>query len=178
MPKADAIDALVEAAIRDFARYGYEGASLREIASEAGAPLSTIDRYFGSKEGFFRSVLRQVWSEVEHDRDVLLEHAREKNGGADPLVGDLIEALARPVVQRALSMSEGDVARTVLLRTVRLGAQRVDPGEVPQLFNPIRSLVRWIDAMQVKCPDLSRQDIVWVFSYLSGLIFSRQLIHH
>jgi hypothetical protein len=61
---------------------------------------------------------------------------------------------------------------------VRLGAQRVDPGEVHQLFNPIRSLVRWIDAMQVKCPDLSRQDIVWVFSYLSGLIFSRQLIHH
>lgn len=180
MSKVETIDALLESAIRHFARDGYEGASLREIANETGATLSSIDRYFGSKSELFRSVLRQVWSEVERDRDRLLRDGRAKNPEG-PELRDLIYALARPIVERALSRNEGDVARTALLRMVR-NAQPDEPrwqsADLVELANVVRSLGRWIDAMVLQCPELSRQDIVWAFSYVSGLIFSRQLIHH
>jgi AcrR family transcriptional regulator len=168
MSKTAAIDALIEAAIHHFARHGYEGSSLRDIANEAGAPLSTIDRYFGSKAELFRAVLRHVWSEVERDRDLLLEQSAAQTVASQQQLSDLIYALARPIVQRALSKQEGDVARTWLLLNVRQ----------PEAHNAVRSLSRWIDAMALTCPTLSRQDLVWTFSYFSGLIYSRQLIHH
>jgi AcrR family transcriptional regulator len=181
MSKTETIDALLESAIRHFARTGYEGASLREIANDVDATLSSIDRYYGSKAELFWSVLRKVWSEVERDRDRLLQDARDRNPVTGPRLDDLIYALARPIVERALSKNESDVARTALLRMVR-NARPEEPRwqsvDLVELANVVRSLGRWIDGMVAQCPDLTRQDIVWAFSYVSGLIFSRQLIHH
>lgn len=181
MSKSETIDELLESAIRHFARDGYEGASLRDIAKEVDVTLSSIDRYFGSKAELFRAVLKKVWAEVERDRDQLLKEAQSRNPSGSPQLEGLIYALARPIVERALSKHEGDVARTCLLRMVR-NAQPHEPRwqspDLVELANVVRSLGRWIDAMVVQCPDLTRQDIVWAFSYVSGLIFSRQLIHH
>jgi AcrR family transcriptional regulator len=181
MSKSDTIDALLESAIRHFARDGYEGASLRDIANDIGATLSSIDRYFGSKSDLLRAVLRKVWAEVERDRDRLMREAKARHPIEGPLLSDLIYALARPIVERALSKNESDVARTALLRMVR-NAQPDEPrwqsADLIELANVVRSLARWIDAMVIQCPELARQDIVWAFSYVSGLIFSRQLIHH
>lgn len=181
MSKSETIDELLESAIRHFARDGYEGASLREIANDVGATLSSIDRYFGSKAELFRAVLKKVWAEVERDRDELLGKARTHDRSEGPQLEHLIYALARPIVERALSKNESDVARTCLLRMVR-NAQPEEPRwqspDLVELANVVRSLGRWIDAMVVQCPELTRQDIVWAFSYVSGLIFSRQLIHH
>ena len=119
MSKSASIDALMESAIRHFALYGFEGSSLRDIAQEAGAPLSTIDRYFGSKASLFRSVLQKVWSEVERDREHLLKKAMSGRGRRSPDLTDLIDVLARPIVRRALSQERGDLARTLLLRSGR-----------------------------------------------------------
>ena len=47
MSKAQTIAALIESAIDAFSRYGFEGASLRDIAANAGVPLGTIHMYFG-----------------------------------------------------------------------------------------------------------------------------------
>jgi AcrR family transcriptional regulator len=181
MSKVATIDALLESAIQHFARDGLEGTSLRDIANDVGVPLSSIDRYFGSKAELFRAVLQKVWSEVERDRDAVIQQALATNGGEKPDLGDLIYALARPIVQRALSKSKSDVARSALLRMIRNGhpdERRSQSVDLIESFNVVRSLGRWIDAMVLRCPDLSRQDVVWAFSYVSGLIFSRQLIHH
>ena len=40
-----------------FAKEGYDGASLREIASDAGVDAALVSRYFGSKEELFVEVL-------------------------------------------------------------------------------------------------------------------------
>src|ERR1700687_1323838 len=57
---ADATRAAILAAAKvQFARAGYEGAYLRDIAVEAGVDAALINRYFGSKEGLFAAVLKE-----------------------------------------------------------------------------------------------------------------------
>jgi AcrR family transcriptional regulator len=48
---------LVEAAAGLFAQHGYNGVSVRDIATAAGVQASVVIRYFGSKEQLFRQVL-------------------------------------------------------------------------------------------------------------------------
>lgn len=103
LDKAAAIDAIVEAAIGVFAQWGYKGASLRAIANTAGVPLSTIDNYFGSKNRLYRSLMRMVWAEVARDRRIALEAHTAKNGSEPPTLEQVIEALAEPIVRRAMS---------------------------------------------------------------------------
>ncbi|TXH17303.1 MAG: TetR/AcrR family transcriptional regulator, partial [Gammaproteobacteria bacterium] len=49
--------AILDAAMHRFAKEGYDGASLREIASDAGVDAALVSRYFGSKEELFVEVL-------------------------------------------------------------------------------------------------------------------------
>ncbi len=50
--------AILGAAKSQFALLGYDCASLRDIAREAGADVALIKRYFGGKEGLFTEALR------------------------------------------------------------------------------------------------------------------------
>jgi AcrR family transcriptional regulator len=50
-------EAILLSARRAFARAGYDGAGLREIAAEAGVTAMLVNRYFGSKEGLFAEVI-------------------------------------------------------------------------------------------------------------------------
>jgi AcrR family transcriptional regulator len=49
---------ILAAAMDRFARLGYESASLREIAADAGVDVALIARYFGGKEGLFTEALK------------------------------------------------------------------------------------------------------------------------
>jgi AcrR family transcriptional regulator len=176
MSKTDTIEALVESAIHSFSKYGYEGASLRDIAANAGVPLSTIHMYFGSKAELYTAIERKAWAEIDDERSALLSAALAKAGGCAPELSELIHALTLPVVRRALGDSEHDRERIFIVRG-RV-ADRTIGNRSGLLEVADRSMVRWIDAMALVCPTLSRQDIVWAFSFVVGAIYSWQLIDH
>ena len=46
-------EAILDSAIRNFARAGYDGVGVREIAGDAGVTAMLVNRYFGSKEQLF-----------------------------------------------------------------------------------------------------------------------------
>lgn len=69
--------AILAAAKNHFARSGYEGAYLRDIAVEAGVDAALINRYFGGKEGLFAEVLRRA---IRTDRLALFEGDRARVG--------------------------------------------------------------------------------------------------
>ena len=54
---ADTRRLLLDAARSRFARDGYAGATVRDIADDAGVNVSLINRYFTSKEGLFEACL-------------------------------------------------------------------------------------------------------------------------
>lgn len=81
-PEADtgtARDALLEAAIHEFAERGYEGVRLEHVARRADCNRSLIYRYFGDREGLFEEALRaqfarraELLDEVPRDFEALL----------------------------------------------------------------------------------------------------------
>lgn len=52
--------AILTSARRAFARAGYDGAGLRQIAADAGVTAMMVNRYFGSKEQLFAAVIAEV----------------------------------------------------------------------------------------------------------------------
>src|SRR5262245_4755989 len=53
-------EAILGSARRAFAKSGYDGAGVREIAAGAGVTAMLVNRYFGSKEQLFAEVVEQT----------------------------------------------------------------------------------------------------------------------
>jgi TetR/AcrR family transcriptional regulator len=72
-------DRILQAALREFANKGIDGARVDEIARVSGANKNMIYHYFKSKEGLFIAVLEQVYESVRsRQRDLSLR-------GLDPI---------------------------------------------------------------------------------------------
>src|SRR3989338_9131414 len=50
-------ETLLRAAASVFARHGYDGATVKELAEAAGVNVSLVSYYFDGKEGLYRAVL-------------------------------------------------------------------------------------------------------------------------
>jgi len=55
-------EAILEAAIEEFAERGYEGVRLEHVAHRAGFNRALIYRYFGDREGLFHAALREQFA--------------------------------------------------------------------------------------------------------------------
>jgi TetR/AcrR family transcriptional regulator of autoinduction and epiphytic fitness len=70
--------ALLEAAIAEFQKHGYEGASTDAIAAAAGISKRTLYNHFPSKEALFRSLVEEMgqrvrlFSQLEYRQDIPL----------------------------------------------------------------------------------------------------------
>ena len=88
---ADATRAAILAAAKThFARSGYEGGYLRDIAADAGVDAALINRYFGGKDGLFAAALKDSirpdaisqWERQTFGRDIaqmMANHAHHDN---------------------------------------------------------------------------------------------------
>lgn len=68
MPKPSLKSQIVDAGLRVMFRKGYEGASVRDIVAEAGAPQGSFTNHFRSKEAFAQEVLDRYF---EHTRTLV-----------------------------------------------------------------------------------------------------------
>jgi AcrR family transcriptional regulator len=90
--------AILESAIRHFARAGYDGVGVREIASDAGVTAMLVNRYFGSKEQLFAEAVEVSFAPpavIVEDAESLAHDAAttlvaRTNPDADPLEPFLI----------------------------------------------------------------------------------------
>ena len=97
--------AILQAALDHFAEHGFEGASLRRIAAEAGTTHGLIRHHFGTKEGLWRAMVDDCVGEFEARHRPLLTDA----AGRDPVeslrgfVGNYVRVSAeRPGVAKVL----------------------------------------------------------------------------
>jgi AcrR family transcriptional regulator len=71
---ADRRRTILDAALRLFAERGYEGASVDDIAAEAGITVAVIYSHFASKEELHATVLQEQWeSLLAYQAEVVLE---------------------------------------------------------------------------------------------------------
>lgn len=171
MSKTESIAALRTAATQVFSEVGYYGASLREIATAAGVPLSTIHTYFGSKVDLFADVVGEAWREIEKDRTRILA---ERTNGNVATLSDIVHAVAHPIVVRARSPEPAQFRIPRLLRHWVVAPQEVSV-QLRKLHGTEATLRRWIETLMAACPSLSTADAMWGFSFLVGAVYSWEL---
>jgi TetR/AcrR family fatty acid metabolism transcriptional regulator len=106
---ADRRRQILDAAVRVFARRGYHGSRVGEIAEEAGVAHGLLYHYFSSKEQVLQTVFRENWGELlERFRAVEAagESAREKLEGIAKILlrtwrnnPDLVTVMVREVAR-------------------------------------------------------------------------------
>lgn len=167
--KSESLRRLEQSALALFASRGYDGTSLRDIAEDAGVPLSLIDRYFGHKLHLFEEIHLKVWRSINRERLDLLAKSR-KTGKGDTL-GQVVRAFAQPVVSLAFSSPTGRAAvRLIREGRVFLVHRHLDGSERNAIRQP------FIDALITARPTLSRSRAVWGLSFIIDTVYSRQLL--
>ena len=139
--KQDTRETILASARAAFAERGYDGASIRHIASKAGVDPSLVHHYFGTKEALFRSVMA-----VPFDPEMMIERIFGEGGDdvSEPIVRTFLTIWGGPVsgtAMRGLLRSAVAHERTAklmreffttqILRHVFSRLPNVDPEEVP-----------------------------------------------
>jgi TetR/AcrR family fatty acid metabolism transcriptional regulator len=78
---------LLDAAVRVFARTGYHGSRVGDIAEEAGVAHGLLYHYFPSKEEVLQTIFRENWGE-------LIERFRAVEAADEP-AGEKLEGIAK-----------------------------------------------------------------------------------
>jgi AcrR family transcriptional regulator len=149
--------AILASARQAFARAGYDGAGVREIASGAGVTAMLVNRYFGSKEKLFAEVTAATMA-----NPTILTQQNLKS----PRLGETIAAALVDITKTADSPLEGFL---ILLhsasskRAAEIGRQQIESGHQKVLTSALRG-------------DLAPQRAALVLSLVAGFQVMRQMI--
>jgi TetR/AcrR family transcriptional regulator len=105
-PPTQLLDYLLDKAFDAFAAQGYEGASMRQIAGEAGTTIQRIAYHFWSKEDLWKAVMRRVVLRFSERRRILLEQLGESSASVRlrHLITDMVNFLAEsPGIHRIMT---------------------------------------------------------------------------
>ena len=158
-------DAILNAAEIVFARSGYDGASLREIASIADVAQALIHYHFKNKAQLFEAMVARRSRLINDNRSDQLDALFEVN--AMPALEDIVEALFRPTIEagRSIENNAGPFAR--ILASVANSAGVRDQELAEKYYDPIA--IKFIDALQRVQPGLRRADAVWAYMFAIGV---------
>lgn len=116
---------LLEAALEDFASFGFDGASLRRIARKAGCDMAMVAHHFGTKEEFWSAAVEYAFARlsevVDRFRAALLDPAAPLEQRLRRAVGQIFEeVVAEPALTRIVAdeMGRNSARHALLMKTV------------------------------------------------------------
>lgn len=167
MNKSDATKAhIMRAAIACFTGLGFEGTSMRDVATAADVNIGLIRYHFGSKADLYRDTLAYVSDQYNKVCLTALEQARESGD-----VGEIIYSwLAAPLTH----WLDSNVAtgEEVLCFLNKMGY------ESPELTHEVYeshysyALQEWQQAVHAHFPGIERADWLWCMTCLRGMYFN------
>jgi AcrR family transcriptional regulator len=90
---------ILDVAEQLFAENGYASTSLRNITTEAGVNLASVNYHFGTKEALLGEVLSRRLGPINEERIRLLDEAEVKAGDRAPELEEVIRAFLFPAFQ-------------------------------------------------------------------------------
>ena len=114
---AETRDALIAAAMHEFAARGFDSVSTREIATRAGANQALIGYHFGGKEGLYLAVFESMRAQIQ---------AR-----LDPFVGAIEKHLATPTKASSIRKQRADSLERLLQMLDAMAALFADEASAP-----------------------------------------------
>ena len=167
-PMDDPSARILAAATRHFAEFGYDDASVRNIAADAGVNPALINYYFRSKDDLYREVVSHSVQRLAEARIETLDHLEREAGGAPIPIKTLLAATAGPIF--AESRVPGTDRRAYIKFLSRLFT---DPGPhtVDVLFGGLKDLrSRLFEALRRSLPHVPKRELAWRYLFLSGSV--------
>jgi len=138
--------------VRVFARSGYHGARVGDIATEAGVAHGLLYHYFSSKEHVLETVFRENFGE-------LLERFRAVETAHEP-AGDKLEGIAKILLRTW--RNDSDLV-TVMVREVARSPQlHAQVDEVREAFAIVQRVIEQGQADGTFRPDVDAQLASWI----------------
>jgi AcrR family transcriptional regulator len=161
-------DRLLDAAEELFCEHGFEGASVRDIASSSGCNIASVNYYFGGKEKLYEEVWRRHLIPMRDARIASINEVISQTK-ARPDLEDLLNSFAYTFV--------GSIVGAVgALRLGKLMAREYIDSHLPTNMFIDEFIMPTITAMhsalKKTCPDLDESKILMVIFSLLG-----QLVH-
>ena len=156
---------ILRVAERLFAEHGYDGVSVRTIASGAGAQVALLHYYFRSKLGLYRAVFQRRIEPISQRRRETLENVMKR---VDPpaSIEEVLDALARPWVE--LRDQRGGQHYSRLIAREAGDPREGSRGIVKEFLDPIAN--EFIAAMERALPGRSRAEIHWAYFFFIGAL--------
>ena len=156
---------LIHSAEHLFAERGFDGVSVRDIATDAKVNSALVGYYFGGKEGLLAEVYARHCEPLKLERARLL-HAFDADGNAS--LEQILEAFIVPSLEAGDQSQDGrnfSRLRAILSAENSLLLERL----VSRTFDATSST--FVDALCKCLPHLSREDVFWRFHFLLGAIY-------
>jgi AcrR family transcriptional regulator len=155
--------AILASALRAFARHGYDGVGVRDIARDAGVTAMLVNRYFGSKEQLFAEVVDSAFAPpvvIGNDPDTLAHDAAHnliaRTAPDAEQLGPFLIMLRSVSNPRAAEIVREGIGRHV---GRRLAAQLPEPGQQirTELMLSVIAGV-WLMRLVIETPALNQAD--------------------
>ena len=150
-------EAIAEAARRQFAELGYDRATLRGIAGEAGVDVALVARFYGSKDALFREVMALPPAVAE---------------GIAGLADGPTESVGRRLAQVVVGMLEDPRSRSIVLGRIRSASSHPDAAALVR-ETVSRDIGRLVAAVTDDEPEIRA---VLVGSQIVGLALARYIV--
>lgn len=161
--RASSRDAILDAAEAQFARHGFEGASMRAIAEAAGVAQALLHYHFKTKEGLFEAMFSRRSGAINRIRLARLDAMLARG---EPMVEDIVEALLRPAVEAGHdpNLGGGRFASLILATSTAEGDWQKDL--VARSYDAMAA--RFIAALMAALPGLDRPNATWGYLFIVG----------
>ena len=169
-PKIEKKDKILDAAEALFAYHGYDGVTMRKIASEAGVDLALAGYHFGKKMDVFEAVFQRRAGELNRTRLEALQKVQAEAGKSGPTIEKIIEAFLLPLEIAQESPDPGWKNYLALIAYVNNSAVW---GEklMSSTFDAL--VLEFLAAIKKAMPDADEEKIYWCYHNLSGHSYRR-----
>ena len=152
---------ILDAAEELFAKRGFMGVTLKEIAGKSGVDIPLLNYHFKNKIVLLEDVLRRRADEINKDRLKLLDGARKASGDRSPGVEPVMEALIYPLVGRC--MHGGPEWSYYAMVVGQLAFSRQFISTIHDLYDPVAQ--HFVSAMRLALPDASLEKVLWGYQF-------------
>lgn len=170
--RPDTRDRILDAAERLFAQNGFDLTTLRALTAEAGVNLAAVHYHFGSKERLFEAVLVRLVDPVNAERLARLDRAEAQG---PPALEAIIEAFIAPPLHAVTDAERADMARVLMGRVMSSPDEQMR-ALLLRLFGTV--LDRFIPALERALPRLPREDVLWRFFFMVGVLVQTMSCGH
>lgn len=166
-PRSDKKVQILDAAERLFARFGYDGVTLRTIATEAGVDVALTSYYFGPKADLFDAVVARRGTVLNDARLNALRAAQAEYAPEPAPIERVVEAFLRPLAIAQESQDPGWRSYCALIAYIN-NSPALGKATMEKHFDHL--VQQFIQALQLLYPDAPAVGIYWCYHYLSGAL--------